>query len=55
MMNPRVKFVQPNKDFTLNLTFDNNEKKTFDVKLDLEYGVFKELKGLSLFILYNHF
>ena len=48
-MNPRVKFVQPNKDFTLNLTFDNNERKTFDVKPYLEYGVFKELKDLSLF------
>jgi hypothetical protein len=48
-MNPRVKFVQPNKDFTLNLTFDNNERKTFDVKPYLEYGVFRELKDLSLF------
>jgi Protein of unknown function (DUF2442) len=48
-MNPSVKFVQPNKDFTLNLTFDNNERKTFDVKPYLEYGVFKELKDLSLF------
>jgi len=48
-MNPRVKFVQPNKDFTLTLTFDNNERKTFDVKPYLEYGVFKELKDLSLF------
>jgi Protein of unknown function (DUF2442) len=48
-MNPRVKFVQPNKDFTLNLTFDNNERKIFDVKPYLEYGVFRELKDLSLF------
>jgi hypothetical protein len=48
-MNPSVKFVQPNKDFTLNLTFDNNERKIFDVKPYLEYGVFRELKDLSLF------
>ena len=48
-MNPRVRFVQPNKDFTLNLIFDNNERKMFDVKPYLEYGVFKELKDLSLF------
>ena len=48
-MNPRVRNVQANKDFTLSLTFDNNEKKTFDVKPYLEYGVFKELKDLSLF------
>ncbi len=48
-MNPRVIFVHPNKDFTLNLTFDNSERKIFDVKPYLEYGVFKELKDLSLF------
>ncbi len=48
-MNLSVKFVQANKDFTLNLIFDNSEKKMFDVKPYLEYGVFKELKDLSLF------
>ena len=48
-MNPRIKFVQPNKDFTLKLTFDNNETKVFDMKPYLDYGVFRELKDLSLF------
>ena len=48
-MNPRVKRVQPNQDFTLKLTFDNNEVKSFDVKPYLEYGVFKELKNINLF------
>ncbi|MCU0469637.1 MAG: DUF2442 domain-containing protein [Arcicella sp.] len=48
-MNPRVKSVQPNKDFTLYLTFDNDERKVFDVKPYLEFGIFKELKDLSLF------
>lgn len=49
-MNPRVKNVEANQDSTLKLTFDNNEVKSFDVKPYLEYGVFKELKDLSLFL-----
>jgi hypothetical protein len=48
-MNPSFKFVQPNKDCTLNLTFDNNESKIFDVKRFLGEEMFKELKELSLF------
>jgi hypothetical protein len=32
-MNPRVKHVKPNPDYTITLTFDNGEIKVFDVKL----------------------
>ena len=49
MMNPRVKEVKPNPDYTLTLTFTNDEVKIFDVKPYLEKGIFKELKDLSSF------
>jgi hypothetical protein len=48
-MNPRVKYVMPNSDFTLSITFVNGEKKTFDVKPYLEIGIFKELKKPEIF------
>jgi len=48
-MNPRVKAVRPNPDYTLTLTFANGEVKSFDVKPYLNIGIFKELKDLSLF------
>lgn len=48
-MNPRVKSVQPNPDYTLTLVFDNGEQKVFDVKPYLNTGVFQELKDLRLF------
>ena len=48
-MNPRVKDVKPNSDYTLTLVFDNGERKNFDVKPYLDKGVFKELKNLKVF------
>ncbi len=48
-MNPRVKNVAANNDYTLTITFTNDEVKVFDVKPYLEIGIFKELKDLSLF------
>ena len=48
-MNPRVVGVMPNNDFTLLLTFENNEKKVFDVKPYMNKGIFKELKDMSIF------
>jgi hypothetical protein len=50
-MNTSVKLVEPNQDFTSNFTFVHNERKIFDVKPYLEYGVFTELKDSSLLIL----
>ena len=45
-----VKAVVPNNDYTLTLTFENGEKKLFDMKPYLDFGpVFRELKNLSLF------
>jgi len=48
-MNPRVKTVTPTQDFTLLITFNNGEEKSFDVKPYLEIGSFKELKDVSMF------
>ena len=48
-MNPRVKAVKPNDDYTLTLTFTNDEVKVFDVSPYLNIGVFRELKDISLF------
>lgn len=48
-MNPRVKEVIPNNNYTLTITFTNNEVKVFDVKPYLDIGIFKELKILSIF------
>jgi len=48
-MNPRVKCVKPNLDYTLILTFTNGEVKTFDVKPYLNKGIFQELKDFRLF------
>jgi len=42
-MNPRVKTVKPSSDYTLLITFKNNEKRIFDVKPYLEKGVFPDL------------
>jgi hypothetical protein len=48
-MNPRVTTVEPGKEYTLLLTFQNNEKKVFDVKPYLNTGQFKQLTDLSSF------
>ena len=48
-MNPRVKKVKPNPDYTITLTFTNGEVRVFDVKPYLNLGFFKELKDMSFF------
>jgi len=48
-MNPRVKDVDPNPDYTLTLTFQNGEVKIFDVKPYLHKGIFRELQDRSIF------
>ncbi|HLP48451.1 MAG TPA: DUF2442 domain-containing protein, partial [Candidatus Kapabacteria bacterium] len=45
-MNPRVKKVIANKNYTLTITFTNNEVRLFDMKPYLNTGIFKELKDL---------
>ncbi|MBN1465737.1 DUF2442 domain-containing protein [candidate division KSB1 bacterium] len=48
-MNPRVKDVKPSDNYTLILTFTNNEVKIFDLKPYLDIGIFKELRQKSKF------
>ncbi len=48
-MNPRVKDVVPNDDYTVNITFENGEEKVFDVTPYLNKGIFKELKYPNIF------
>ena len=48
-MNPRVKKVTPNPDYTITLTFTNGEVRVFDVKPYLNFGFFNELKDMSVF------
>jgi hypothetical protein len=48
-MNPRVKKVTPNSNYTICLIFDNGEEGIFDVKPYLDKGIFKELRDLHLF------
>ena len=48
-MNPRVKEVHPNSDYTLSLTFDNGEEGVFDVSPYLDKGIFYQLKDRNIF------
>ena len=48
-MSPRLKSVAPLPDYRLLLTFDNEERRLFDVKPYLNKGVFSALADPSLF------
>jgi hypothetical protein len=48
-MNPRVKEVQPEQDYTLLITFNNGEHKLFDVKPYLSKGIFVALHDNNIF------
>ena len=48
-MNPRVKDVKPNEDYTITLIFDNGEIRIFDVKPYMDKGIFRELKDRKIF------
>ena len=48
-MNPRVKNVKANPDYTLEIEFTNKEVKVFDAKPYLDIGIFKELKDYNRF------
>jgi hypothetical protein len=41
--------VKPLEDYRIELTFENNEVKIFDVNDYLETGLFKKLKNRNLF------
>lgn len=41
--------VKPLEDYKLLLTFENGEKRTFDMKPYLDKGIFRELKDEKIF------
>lgn len=45
----RVAKVAPENDFSLMLDFTNGERRRFDVRPYLEFGVFQRLKNPELF------
>ena len=48
-MNPYVKSVKSQEDFCLLLTFENGEKRIFDLKPYFKKPVFARLQNISLF------
>ena len=48
-LNPRVKAVRPQANYTLRLTFTNGEVRVFDVKPYLSKGIFRPLQNLGIF------
>jgi len=48
-MNPYVKSVRPQENYCLLLTFENGERRIFDLKPYLDKGVFTRLKNAALF------
>jgi metal-dependent amidase/aminoacylase/carboxypeptidase family protein len=48
-MNPRVKNVKPEQDYTLYLLFTNGEEGILDMKPYLDKGIFRELQDVSMF------
>ena len=44
-----IKGVIPQDNYLLLLTFENGEKRQFDMKPYLEIGIFQKLKDLKLF------
>ncbi len=48
-MNPSAISVEPGNDYKLVITFDNGEKRIFDVTPFLDKGIFIELKDINYF------
>jgi hypothetical protein len=44
-----VKEVKPQDNYILILTFENGERRQFDMKPYLDMGIFQELRDLKLF------
>jgi len=48
-MYPRIKDVKPQDDYTILLTFTNDELKVFDMKPYINKGFFKQLQDKNYF------
>jgi hypothetical protein len=49
-MTPKVTKVNPLPDYKLDLTFNNGQKKRFDMRPYLKYQVYKDLADISNFM-----
>ncbi len=49
MLRPRAKNVEVQDNYTLLITFNNDEKRLFDVKPYFAYNAYKELENSQLF------
>ena len=49
MIPPRIKKVKALDDFFIEITYLNNEKKLYDMKKNLEYNCYKNLKNVAYF------
>jgi hypothetical protein len=49
MLRPMAVEVVPQEDYCLLVTFNNSEKRVFDVKPYLDFKPFNELKSTTLF------
>ncbi len=41
--------VKPQEDYQLLLTFENGEKRQFDMKPYLDFGIFRDLRDTKMF------
>ena len=48
-MNPVVTAVEPRNNYKLSITFENGEKRIFDVTPFLDKGIFSKLKNIDYF------
>ena len=44
-----IKEVEPTSDYRLIPTFENGERRSFDMKPYLDNGIFKELRDVEMF------
>ena len=49
MIPPRIKDVKALDDFCIEITYNTNEKKIYDMKKNLEYDFYKNLKNIAYF------
>jgi len=49
MIRPKATSVVPQSDYMLIVTFNNSEKRMFDVKPYLDFKPYEELKNMELF------
>jgi len=49
VLRPIAIAVKPQPDFTLLVTFDNDEKRVFDVKPYFDFAPYRELRNWAIF------